>query len=304
MEKSTPYRNAWYRDLLEKEKELKEYTDEKVSNVDLSELKDVSIIDVGDGQTLVYNSETEKWVNAETKQGIIVIPISFASGFNSFNLVGMTAPDLEALCSNNKDKLVVLQDNNVGSTYPPLYRLQSETNPNELLFGTIIHQSGLGPGIAIYKKQTAKIYNRFSRLYIPGLPLPSSANNGKLLGIKNGVYSLVDPPNNDVTYTTDEQVIGTWIDGKPLYQKTYTVTFPSNTFIADIGNEICIKNVYGGVYDNQEQSFVPIGYQSQVRFNSDVISGQQRITFYNEFIDSRPLGEFTIQYTKNTDTVD
>lgn len=46
LEKSTPYRNAWYRDLLEKEAELKQYTDEKVAQA--IELPEVTSEDNGD----------------------------------------------------------------------------------------------------------------------------------------------------------------------------------------------------------------------------------------------------------------
>lgn len=46
LEKSTPYRNAWYRDLLEKEAELKQYTDEKIAQA--IELPEVTSEDNGD----------------------------------------------------------------------------------------------------------------------------------------------------------------------------------------------------------------------------------------------------------------
>lgn len=32
-----------------------------------------------------------------------------------------------------------------------------------------------------------------------------------------------------VNYSTTEQVIGTWIDGKPIYQKTWSLTSPSGS---------------------------------------------------------------------------
>lgn len=34
--------------------------------------------------------------------------------------------------------------------------------------------------------------------------------------------------SNGMSYSTDEQVVGRWIDGKPLYQKTYTVARAAN----------------------------------------------------------------------------
>lgn len=40
---------------------------------------------------------------------------------------------------------------------------------------------------------------------------------------KNNEYMLSKTCN----YSLEEQVIGTWIDGKPLYQKTFIITSPS-----------------------------------------------------------------------------
>lgn len=46
----------------------------------------------------------------------------------------------------------------------------------------------------------------------------------------SGKYNTLGVPT--VHYSTDEQVIGTWIDGKPLYQKTVVITsLPSNTSV-------------------------------------------------------------------------
>lgn len=38
------------------------------------------------------------------------------------------------------------------------------------------------------------------------------------------------------TYSETEQVIGIWIDGKPLYEKTYLVTSPSSTSTENLVN--------------------------------------------------------------------
>lgn len=38
------------------------------------------------------------------------------------------------------------------------------------------------------------------------------------------------------SYSTDERVVGTWIDGKPIYQKTYTGTTPST--VSSIGDPL------------------------------------------------------------------
>ena len=45
----------------------------------------------------------------------------------------------------------------------------------------------------------------------------------------NGVSYRAGGGNNFHAYSTAEQVVGTWIDGKPLYEKTITGSFASNS---------------------------------------------------------------------------
>lgn len=46
--------------------------------------------------------------------------------------------------------------------------------------------------------------------------------------------------SNGLVYSTEEQVVGKWVDGKPLYQKTYQLTFPSG---AVISNDYDLTNI-------------------------------------------------------------
>ena len=61
-------------------------------------------------------------------------------------------------------------------------------------------------------------------------------NNGNMLTQYTDVlvtgyrYERVVVPNQMVNYSTVEQRIGTWIDGKPLYQKTVEITPSSSTY--------------------------------------------------------------------------
>ena len=48
----------------------------------------------------------------------------------------------------------------------------------------------------------------------------------------SGEYNTLAIPN--VHYSTDEQVIGTWVDGRTLYQKTWHLTAPSTTSSVDL----------------------------------------------------------------------
>lgn len=53
------------------------------------------------------------------------------------------------------------------------------------------------------------------------LPAISAADNGKVLTVSNG--AVVWGTSSGINYSTNEQVVGCWIDGKPLYQKTIRI---------------------------------------------------------------------------------
>lgn len=66
---------------------------------------------------------------------------------------------------------------------------------------------------------------------------PVTANN--LNEMQNDLIAGLDPLQTFVNYTTEEQVIGTWIDGNPIYRKVLVIpksAFGSGT--ATTGNTI------------------------------------------------------------------
>lgn len=121
-------------------------------------------------------------------------------------------------------------------------------------------------------------------------------------------------------YSTTEQVVGEWIDGKPIYQKTFTFTMPSVTLetqtsydaadvsdlsidnIIDINGAISNSN-YGGVnlkvtlqtaWAGSQTSTVCYYIRSCIRNNKiNIISNADLV--------SGKSGYVTIQYTKTTD---
>lgn len=44
----------------------------------------------------------------------------------------------------------------------------------------------------------------------------------------DNVQDAIDEINNKFVYSTEETIIGKWIDGKPIYRKTLVVTSPSS----------------------------------------------------------------------------
>lgn len=105
--------------------------------------------------------------------------------------------------------------------------------------------------------------------------------------------------NPSLDYSTDEKVVGTWIDGKTLYQKTFTGTTASgdSNINHNISNVSQICNVYG--YVNQGNIYcIPTGfYNGTKRFNA--FADEIKLYIRQEGYDSFPF-VITIQYTKTT----
>lgn len=108
-------------------------------------------------------------------------------------------------------------------------------------------------------------------------------------------------------YSTTEQVIGTWIDGKPLYEKTFSYT-PSSTIstttpIANLSSEIEIKGIQGVCINSQNSRVIPLSYSgSNLGTNFGVsASNVLQIEIYNDSWGTNYTFYPTIQYTKTTD---
>ena len=109
-------------------------------------------------------------------------------------------------------------------------------------------------------------------------------------------------------YSTEEKVVGTWIDGKPLYQKTivFSLSSGSNDYKHGIKDVDMIFFVNGFRYLNNQTS--PIPY-IDVEAGSSIDSWSTIIYHLdNEFISYRTSPRYnnftiyvTVQYTKTTD---
>lgn len=119
------------------------------------------------------------------------------------------------------------------------------------------------------------------------------------------VYGLTFGTQNIFTpqiYSTEERCVGVWIDNKPLYAKTYPITFSSNYVDITVDSTHEIKLLDGGVDSNNHDNFIHLGYTSQ----SDLCGAYEyelgKICFQNTYYASRPIGWLTTFYTKTTDT--
>lgn len=111
-------------------------------------------------------------------------------------------------------------------------------------------------------------------------------------------------PNNVEKYSTNETKIGTWIDGKPIYRKTFNVTSVTNTNsdLVDISglnvdNMVKLYGIINGTYlsmpmpltDSSQNYNVILKSGTKIRGRVSWGSG----TFVSCYI--------TIEYTKTTD---
>lgn len=110
-------------------------------------------------------------------------------------------------------------------------------------------------------------------------------------------------------YSTDEQVVGYWIDGKPVYQRTYTTTVPNassngsyayKTIAHNITNVDKFVDVRGTLTSSDFSSVLPFftdgGNKTKFNINATDISIANDCVYSN----GRDL-ILTVRYTKATD---
>lgn len=137
-------------------------------------------------------------------------------------------------------------------------------------------------------------------------------NNGTVYYItdgddSNGGYQLIQP----IIYSEEEREVGVWVDGKPLYQKTLSLTTPSTTddsIVSDLSllQIDVVTDIKGVIVARGEltSQIIPIfwSHTSQLigtlYFDIDGKTLRQKLSTdtylsKNEFV--------TIQYTKTTD---
>lgn len=116
--------------------------------------------------------------------------------------------------------------------------------------------------------------------------------------MKDVIYNIVDdniPVVNDTSlYSTEERIIGTWIDGKPIYRKTMTCTFN------------CTANQWTNVLNIASMNIKQLINCTALRTNDNVfyspfamVSTDGNLKFYANPAFSG-TGYITLEYTKTT----
>ena len=126
-------------------------------------------------------------------------------------------------------------------------------------------------------------------------------SKGDNLKLREGVarsttIRIFDLLNNKYNYSTEEQIVGAWIDGKPIYEKTFIISdfdfSQSKDFTNDIFTEIKLI-IDAKMYDTTS---------STVRFvHADARKiSSNTIRLYNKD-NWNSIDTYTLQYTKTTD---
>lgn len=104
------------------------------------------------------------------------------------------------------------------------------------------------------------------------------------------------------TYSTKEQAVGTWIDGKPLYERSYLLTTVSGT-MGTLPSGIEVINVFGGLKFAAGQAWQPLTtfYDSSNYFTVYInSSGEIKYSGAASYLNKTCY--LVVQYTKNSDS--
>lgn len=118
------------------------------------------------------------------------------------------------------------------------------------------------------------------------------------------ITNLENKVNSGNVYSTEEKVVATWIDGRPIYQKTIAFTFVgSSTVIVDISDNIDIV-LYAYAYAKNSKYMYNISMYTQGQGGQFLYDynnpNKLRIKNTNPDFDNSS-GYLTVQYTKTTD---
>lgn len=138
--------------------------------------------------------------------------------------------------------------------------------------------------------------------------MTASPNRGTVYTGDEQKPGKIDLPNGLHNYSTEEQVVGTWIDGKPIYEKTFVdfqlvhntrkCSYSYNLNIPDGDKSIKLEFLDQCVV-GQPRPFAGIDYPVGGWIN--YIDNQIHLTIETGTDRSNMVISFVLQYTKTTD---
>lgn len=135
----------------------------------------------------------------------------------------------------------------------------------------------------------------------------TTPTEGQILKYNGTTWVNDDAPSGgEVIYSTTEQLIGKWIDGKPLYEITYEYTnsgVSSTTAIITLSSDIVVRNIKG-VLCNTDGRVYMLPYASGNSTTSFRVNTSNKIEVVlnnDSWSSAFTPWYITIQYTKTTD---
>ena len=102
---------------------------------------------------------------------------------------------------------------------------------------------------------------------------------------------------SDTDYSTTEKIVGTWIDGKPIYQRTFTNVTISATILTGIDTLVTIT---GMNLTNNNQWYHVSGNSAYTGTFGELINGELKIKAVGSGYTGGQIEHVTIQYTKTS----
>lgn len=282
---------------------------------DFDDLSNVQFSNLQDHQPLRYDATSQKWVNgADSYPPLIYSDTEREVGVwrdgkplyqRTFN--GTFASDRTEL--NINWGITGIQVLNIWGVLVP-----SDNPTNRVIIGSNYDASSLvifkgvgGTGVTVARGNSA-YFGSTPMVYVTIQYTKSGDTAGSGTWTTQGTYAH--------HYSTAEHVVGTWIDGKPLYEKTIIDTATrntgSNTISTGISNLETLIELKGTVSYGSNVAWLPIPLSddpgssmssSQIKF-SGLNKNNGNITFYigTDFTGINVVNKVivTIQYTKSS----
>lgn len=150
--------------------------------------------------------------------------------------------------------------------------------------------------------------NAYIDLALDGFPIDiTQPQDGQLLMYDATAGRWV---NGGHKYSTDEHIVGTWINNKPIYEKTIDIAqLPNNNIVSyptNISNIDIVVEIKG-ITKGSSNSFLPIPLANPNSVNDNIYINYQKdtnsIRIYTKVNYSNEGAYITMCYTKTTDTV-
>lgn len=321
---------------------------------DLADLSDIGIENPTDGQIMKYNESTGKWENYDGPSGCIKLgkveaffSESAPAGYLICDGTVYNKSDYPLLAAH----LLSLTTHSQYEVDGDDTKFKVPDLRGEFLRGTGTNghtNQGSGAGVGVHQNASEVprfyvdsnsvqflTYGSSARMLDDGdVPSGTPEKSWAKLTLSNSGGSLPStqrtrPTNTSVlfciaycdiyvedrhTYSTNEHIVGTWIDGKPIYEKTFTETFATNitdgTFkdkviddtdipidvLVDLHGSLDIGN--GGKLILHTVALTNTGHQAKL---TQLVDGIHMSSNHADY--SGKTCTITIQYTKTTDSV-